>query len=391
MGLPNPWPADGATGWSAALEGNVEYAAATAEAALASSSGVPGVIQADDMPGASDSIKMGNALTTALGMANTPWVQLPARIWNTGSTSYAWAEGVKIHGAGYANAAKNQELGNNTCIGIWQTSCGTGASSLLGTSTTQQSCTVSNVAFYAPANSSQIFRASGGNGLYPSVFHNLSLYGGPYFFGNPGEKFLTTQMVTSGHWTVLGYNDTPFTLGGGDCDLWVAGYLNSNSSGSGGGKPIVDLQGLGKTNIGFMYLTNEGDWVGLRVSGGSDKGISVFGGAYEGRSQTTLSTRPVIDIQGGSLDFFGPWLAQVASGTATANGVIHQSGGTATFHGGTYHRGAATAATFPLLYQTGGTAYFHGAPKPVTGDAIRVRWSDTTTETLPLPANGHTP
>ena len=110
------------------------------------------------------------------------------------------------------------------------------------------------------------------------------MYGGLYMFGNPGEKFLTTQMVFSGHWTVLGYAGTPFTLGGGDCDLWVSGYLNSNSPSSGGaGKPIVDFNGLGKTNVGYMYLTAEGDWGGLRVSGGADKHVSFYGGSYEGR------------------------------------------------------------------------------------------------------------
>jgi hypothetical protein len=362
----------------------VEYAATTAETALGSSSGVPGVIMAEDQPGASDSIKMGNALTTALNMTHTPWVQTPARIWDTGSTSYAWAEGVKIHGPGYAGAAKNQELGNNTCIGIWKTSCGTGASSLLGASTTQQSCTVSNVAFYAPSNSSQIFRASGGNGLYPSVFHNLSLYGGPYFFGNPAEKFLTTQMYLTGHWTVLGYNNTPFTIGGGDAYFNM--YLNSNSAGAGGGKPIVDLQGVGKTNIQFLYLTAQDDWVGLRNEGGGlDKSTVVFGGVFEGRSQSNLATRPVVRHVSGNLIMKAPFIGQVSS-SGSALGAVEQQGGNLVIEDPLYYRGAATTAAFPLLYQTGGTAQ---VVRPVSayGEQVRVRWSTGVTELSTLPAN----
>jgi len=332
--------------------------------------------------------KMQAALTYASQQTHVPWVQLPARVFDTGTASFDWFHGMKVCGAGVESAPKNQELGLKSVNGTWKTSCGTGANSLLRTAGTLQSVGLSNIQFHAGGNTSQIVRASGGAGLYPSVFHNLSLYGGPYFFGNPAEKFLTTQMVFSGHWTVLGYKDTPFTLGGGDCSLWMSGYLNSNSAGAGGGKPIVDLSGMGKTNVGLMYLTAQDDWVGLRIQGGSDKGLAIFGGMYEGRSQSNLATRPVIEILGGSVDFFGPWVAQVASGVSTVSGAVHQSAGTAYFHGGTYHRGAATPGTFPFLYQTGGVARFYGPPRSVTGDAIVLRWKDGTSQSVAPPVNG---
>lgn len=351
-----------------------------------------GVVQADSFPGASDSAKMTAAMTYAAAQTYRPWIQLPAREFNTGSTSYDMYNGMKICGPGIANAPKNPEAAGGVAnqVGTWRTSCGTGANSLLRASTTIQSVAVCNVSFHLPGNASQVFRASGGNGCYPSVFHNLNMFGGPYFFGNPTEKFLTTQMTFSGHWQFTVNIDTPMTLGGGDCNLWVGGYANVDGvQGSGAGKPVIELSGFGKSNVGTIYMTNRTDWTGIRINNTSDKMLSFFGGMYEGQAQANLSTRPVFDIQGGTNNFYGIYTGQVSDVSGTVNGVIHQSGGAANFFGGSYYRGAAVSAAFPWLYQTGGTARIFGPPICAFNNAeqIRVRWADGTTQTLPAHVN----
>lgn len=374
----------GATPVSAARLAYIENGIEQAHVLATNGNPSGAIVQADSFPGTTDAAKMSAALTYASQQTHVPWVQTPARIFDTGTASFDWFFGMKICGPGFAGAPKNMELGNKSPLGIWRTTCGTGANSLLRASATVQSVAVSNVQFYGPSNTSQIFRASGGNGLYPSVFTNLGLYGGPYFFGNPSEKFLTTQMVYEGHWTVLGYNNTPFTIGGGDA--YFNWYLNSNSSGAGGGKPIVDLQGVGKTNIQFMYLTAEGDWVGLRNDGGGlDKSTVIFGGVFEGRSQSNLATRPVIRHVSGNLVMKGPFIGQVSS-SGSALGAVEQQGGNLVLEDPLYYRGAATTAAFPLLYQTGGTAQVI-RPVSAYGEQVRVRWSTGVTDLSALPAN----
>lgn len=358
-----------------------------AEQALASVSGVPAVVQIDSFSGANDAAKMSAALTYGNAQTYKPWLQLPSRTFDTGSASFDMYQGMKILGPGVANAPKNQEIANSTQTGTWRSTCGTGANSLLRASTTIQSVAVCNVSFWLPSQTSQVFRASGGSGAYPSVFHNLSMYGGPYFFGNPSEKFLTTQMVLSGHWQLTVDIDTPFTFGGSDCSFWMSGYCNADSGpGNGAGKPVITFDSVGKSNVGFLYMTNRADWTGVKIVGDSTRELSFFGGAYEGYS-TGNATRPVFDIQGGTVNLYGIYTGQVAS-TGSANGVIHQSGGQLNVYGGTYLRDEAVA-TFPWLYQTAGTAKFYGIPQCAAGAAeqLRVRWSDGSTTTFPAHAN----
>jgi hypothetical protein len=352
-----------------------------------------GIVKADSFAGANDAAKMTAAMTYAAAQTYRPWIQLPAREFDTGTTSFNMYDGMKICGPGVPSAPKNPEASGGPAnqVGTWRTSCGTGANSLLRASTTVQSVAVTNVSFYLPGGTSQVFRASGGNGCYPSVFHNLNMYGGPYFFGNPTEKFLTTQMVLSGHWQLTVNGDTPFTLGGGDCSLWMSGYANiDGTQGSGAGKPVFDFQSVSKTNVGCIYMTARTDWTGIRIQGDSTRTLSFFGGMYEGQAQANLATRPVFDIQGGNNNFYGIYTGQVSDVSGTANGVIHQSGGTCNFYGGSYYRGAATSASFPWLYQTGGTARIYGPPMCAQNAAeqIRVRWSSGTTDTLAAHANG---
>lgn len=383
-----PSVGDPGPGYATTLNNAINDVSDRADQALAAGTGVPAVVQADSFAGANDAAKMSAAMTYANAQTYKPWIQLPARTWDTGSTSFDMYQGMKICGPGIANATKNQEIANSTQTGTWKTSCGTGANSLLRASTTVSSVSVVNVSFWAGSQTSQIFRASGGSGCYPSSFHNLSMYGGPFFFGNPSEKFLTTQMVLSGHWQLTVDVNTPFTFGGSDSSFWMSGYVNVDSGpGSGAGKPIIDFQDMGKSNIGFVYATNRADWTGIKISSSSSiRELSFFGGCYEGYS-TGNATRPVFDIQGGTNNFYGIYTGQVAS-TGAAQGVIHQSGGQCNFYGGTYLRDEA-AVTFPWLYQTGGTAKFFGYPQCAfsASEAIRIRWADGTTTTAPVHAN----
>lgn len=370
--------------------GVTKYAAAGALPSTAVAASLPGVVQVDSFAGATDADKMNAALSYAAAQTRAPWLQLPARVFNTGAATFSMFTGLKIAGPGFGLGPMNEEIASGKGVaGKWQTSCGSGASSLLQATSTVNDVTVAGVTFHG-GSGSQIFRST--VNLYPGRFHELTLYGGKHLFGSPAEKFLMTQVSFTGHWTVLSYTDTPITVGGGDCSLWMAGYINSNSptATAGAGKPVVILDGLGKSDCGFLYITAENDWTGLQIKGAADKSVKLFGGVYEGRSQTNLATRPVVDVQGGSVTMYSPHIGQVSGSSGTVSGAVHQSGGTLTMYSPLYWRGSAVAASFPLLYQTGGTARVYHPVAGVAGEQIRVRWSSGTTDTAALHSNGVT-
>lgn len=370
-------PASGSTDWYG------HYSAI--DAAIREGVNDGGIVQVESFAGADDGAKMTAALSYAAAQSQIPWVQLPARTFNTGAATYSAFTGMKIMGAGHNVGPKNLEISSGAgVIGKWQTSCGNGAASLIQATGTVYDWIVSGVAFHG-GSSSQIFRSTVNS--YACQFDNLTFYGCKHAFGSPAEKFLMTQVIFSGHWTNLAFSDTQYTVGGGDCQLWVGGFLNMNSPAGGAGKPMMVFDGLGKSNIGYMYLTAEGDWVGLRVTGAGDKHLAFFGGVFEGRSQTNVATRPVIDVQGAAPIFYAPFIGQVDSGSVTVDGCVHQSGGRLVMHDPLYYRGSGEDALFPLLYQTGGTAHIDHPIQSRVGEQIRIRWSTGTTATVALPVN----
>lgn len=387
MPLPQPWPAAGSTGWAPPIEANVQAAYDLAAQAAAAATGVPGVVQVESFAGASDSAKMSAALSYAAAQTNKPFLQLPARTFNTGTSTFNMFSGMRILGPGWRGGPKNLEIAAALPPGKWQTSCGSGAASLLQASTTVNSVTVAGVAFQG-GTGSQIFRSSGGLGIYPAYFTDLTFYGCKSAFGNSAEKFLMTQTIFDGHWTVLGgFTDTPFTMGGSDCFLKC--YVNiGTSSPTGAGKPMWIFNGMSKTDIHYLYVTAEADWAGVRIINPSDFGLKFWGGTFEGRAASNLATRPVFDIQGGVTIINSPHLGYV-SNTGSANGVITQSGGHLILKSPEYLLGTGVPATFPLLYQTGGTAHVD-RPVSLSGQPIRLRWSSGATDDIGVPGNSFT-
>lgn len=362
-------------------------AQSTANAALAAGSAGsrPGVVQIDSFSGADDTTKLNAALSYAASQTNIPWLQLPYRTFNTGTSTFNEFSGMKILAAGVEFGSKNLELSSGKFVTAkWQTSCGNGASSLLQATSTVYDVAVIGVAFQC-GSSSQIFRSTVNS--YACDFEDLTMYGGYSLFGNPSEKFLATQVIFEGHWTAESFQNSVITMGGSDCSLDF--YLNADASGAptGGGKAIVILDSLQKTRIGFLYLTANNDWIGLQVKGGQDKDVLILGGVFEGRSASVLATRPVVDIQGGVVRMVGPHFGQVSdTSSGTVQGAVNQSGGVLTLLSPAWMRGNASAS-FPMLFQSGGTARVSDATSSNAGETPVIRWSSGSTVNVPAPAN----
>ena len=335
------------------------------------------ILQIDDFPGATDDAKHVAAWTAAANATRKPILQYPARTFGPLSTPIVAFSGMRAIGPDStgSDGPKNQELSSGNYVPHRvNVSCGTGAASLFVQSETLREVVFMNISWSGTA-SSQWWHNTNGNSytIYPGQFHSLAFDNFNSVLGNSTNQFTCTQFIFSGHWTVLNFQNTPIHIGGSDNSLWMTGYINANSPASvaGGGKPILHLDYLEKTDIGYVYVTAENGWSGVRIEGPVSRAVRFYGGVFEGRAAGNPATYPVIDIRGCHTVFHSPSVGQVT----TANGAIVQSGGVTELYSPHYYKATAVGATYPMFYQTGGIA---SIVRPFSGDgnAIRIRWKD---------------
>lgn len=371
-------PTGGATGQVLAKSSGTDYD--TAWVAPGGGSPIPtSILQIDDFPGATDNDKHVTAWAAAAAAIRKPILQYPARTFGPLSTPIAAFSGMRAIGPDHSGSdgPKNQEISSGNFVPHKVTvNCGTGASSLFVQSATIQEVVFANISWSGSAGS-QWWHNTNGNSytIYPGQFHSLAFDGFSSVLGNTANQFTCTQFIFSGHWTVLNFSNTPLHIGGSDNSLWMGGFANLNSPASvaGAGRPILHLDYLEKSNIGYVYITAENGWSGVRIEGPIMRNLQFHGGVFEGRSAGNPATYPVIDIRGGHATFYGPNLGQVVN--TNANGAIIQSNGVVELYSPHYYKATAAATTFPMFYQTGGIA---SITRPFSGDgnAIRVRWKD---------------
>lgn len=315
----------------------------------------PGVVQMDSFSGANDDAKLRAAMSYAAAQTYIPAIQLPARsiTFNTGGlTPYS---GMRIIGPISADGPKDQELAggkytNHEVI----LNVGTGASSWFNGTATYYNIYIGNIAFFNPDTNSQFWNQpnSSGAGLYACQFHGLSFYGFEYIFGNPSVPCAMTQVTFTGHWEVIAFTNTAFTLVGSDCDLWSSGYLNISSSHAppSNGTPLILMPLIEKTKIGYTYITTAPGWVGASFGGGAHA-VSWYGPTFEGLSSIP-ATYPLLNVGGGYLTIYGGRFHYLKPASGV-NGVITQSGGQLTLDSPTWDNSSDTSA-FPFVYQTAG-------------------------------------
>ena len=112
-----------------------------------------------------------------MAQSKIPWLQLPPRVFNTGSRSFVGASGLKIVGPGVVGAPLNIEVAGESLIpGKWRTTAGNGTSSLIamptGTAIYNQ-CLV-NIAFHGNTNTQIVHSPTN---AYVCWYHSLTLYG----------------------------------------------------------------------------------------------------------------------------------------------------------------------------------------------------------------------
>ena len=231
--------------------------------------------------------------------------------------------------------------------------------------------------------------------LYACQFHSLSFNFMRGVFGRKDRKCLMTQVVFSGHWTANNLWDTQFNIGGSDCQLWMGGYINMGPSSAAvqlGTYADNDYQvifdSLGKTNIGYLYISALNGWRGLKIIGNSGPCLQIYGGVFEGYKAsgttpggaTLAAPGTVIRIEGGNGTFHSPAIGQgMADPNAAEGGLVHMTAGEWTFVSPTFFRGAM-AETEPMIYHSGGRLLVMGASRQMNESWTgRPRYSTTAT------------
>lgn len=327
--------------------------------------GLVGVVQLDSFSGATDDDKLTAALTYAAAQTRIPYIQFPARNVTLNQGGRIPFTGMKLIGPN-APGPKNLEISSGTPVNHRVTigaSVTTGTNSLFHSTGTLYDIYVGDLAFQG-SHTAQFWSQPSGT-LYACEFNALTFYGIKNVFGNPTQKALLTQVAFTGHWTVLGFQDQTFHMGGSDNNLWDAGYLNINSPSSGGaGKYCIRLDKMDKTVVGPIYNTAEGGWLGTRLTGNSE-GLTIRGARFEGRGASNPCDGNTLRIEGGNVALRDPWLAYgMAAPTANSGdsqGIVHITGGNVVIDRPSYKRATAVGETVPMVYVGGGRVVIRDA------------------------------
>jgi hypothetical protein len=221
-----------------------------------------------------------------------------------------------------------------------------------------------NLSFVGSGSKASVITQGAGAGTtYCLHMSNISSTGLLSVLGTQASKLLITAATFDGGcWEINNCYNGAFHLGGSDNNLWTDGMLLDsgvafNTAGNAAGQYHLWCDYLDKTYIGPLYVTCEGSWNGVRISGpgynagASNAGIvGIHGARIEGRNPTQPCAGTNVLVEGGQLTLDDCW---VAYGKASAGGVIQQSLGRLVIDGGQYDR--VGAETVPYVNSVGGS------------------------------------
>jgi hypothetical protein len=356
------------------IEDGIEQAQATADAA--GGGGVAaadfGYVTLDSFAGASDDAKLTAALSFCAAQTYPPTIKLAARNHTFATGARAFYTGLRIEGApGYSNPERNSGTKAATrcslsMSGGWFEHTGGDVFSMM----------FRDLALTGGSNASFITRNPSATGtLYCLEMSGIYSSGLRTLIGTQTNKVLLTAASWFGSWEINNCYNGAFHLGGSDNVFWVDGMLLDsgtafNSAGSANGQYHIWFNFMEKSYIGPLYITSEGAWNGIRISGpsnpatsgGSNLGgpLNFFGMRLEGRNAGAPCNGSLFRIEGGSAILRDCWISYGMASPATPGhspqdaGIIHQTAGILIADGCSYDRANTVAETVPWIYCNGG-------------------------------------
>lgn len=327
----------------------------------AASSATPGEIALDSFAGATDDDKLVAAMAYASAQTYPPVIRMAAR-------QYTLTQSLGQPYNGFALAGANVGWVNKTprtTVSLNITPAGSDPAGYWLNCTAAQTWDlyVGGISFTSSNQKTQFIRCPGSAGvLWSSTFDTLTFASFYAVLGNSSEPLTTDLCSFVGPWSILQAYDTPVALKGADNREIFSGGLNIGSgttpSGGGGGKYLVWLTSLSKSNVGPLYITADNGWRGLHVSGSSSSGcgVTVTGAVIEGRNPTDPCDGILVNVDGGGVTLRDSNVdCGMANPSAGESGLIQISGSDTqvVIDGLTVSHAANVAVTTPAVYVTG--------------------------------------
>jgi hypothetical protein len=355
-----------------ALDGRMDNAEANISALQAAGGGgggggsalAPfGRVSLDGFAGANDDAKLAAAITYAAAQTFPPAIQLTNRA-HTFTTSRAAFEALRIIGPeGYSNPERN---GNSSKMSA-KVTLGMNGPWFHNNGTDMFSVSLHNLAFVGTGTNATVIGQSGGGTWYCLSMSGIYSSGLRSVIGTQATKVNITAASFTGDWEINNCYSSAFHIGGSDNALWMDGMLLDsgtafNSAGSANGQAHLWCDSLDKTVIGPLYITCEGNWRGVRVSGTSWDNVTTnmgsltfYGLRCEGRNPGAPCNGAPIRVEGGRASFIGGYVnyGMASPGTISGGtdvGIINHTGGLLAVEGVQYDRATGVGTSTPFVY-----------------------------------------
>lgn len=365
--VPDPTnPPAGAQAMDAATMNAMAQAVAAAQTmAQASSGGTAdfGAVPLDSFAGATDDAKLTAAMSAVAADTYPRAIQLTNRDHAFSQINRTAFSGLRIMGPrGYGNPERNGGTKMSSRISL------TGAGPWL----TDGGATVYGLSLYNlnfVGGSGATVLGAGGGSFYCLAMRDIYSSGLKSVLGTQTSKLLITAAQLDGSWEINNCYSGAFHLGGSDNTLWPAGMLLDSgtafaTAGAANGQYHLWLDGLDKTYIGPIYITAEGAWNALRVSGSGFNSTStnqggpvvIHGAKFEGRNPGAPCNGALVRQDGGILTLRDCWVSYGMASPSTPGhtpadaGMVHQEAGQLLVTGCTYDRATGVAETVPFVY-----------------------------------------
>lgn len=231
---------------------------------------------------------------------------------------------------------------------------------------------IRNIMFVGSNSGTQWLGCGSSGALHGSEIREVGCTGFHSVLGSQSQKLgFTTSIITD--FDVNNSSTGGIHIGGSD-NVFFFGHCNIDSptsmlsTYSSTGQYHVWFDFCEKTAVGPFYITCEGGWQGIKVSGptnpatdggnGNNGGpIWIRGAKVEGRNAGAPCSGANVRVEGGILVLSDSWVSYGMNspsglGHPTQDaGMIHHSGGTLNVSGVTYDRATGIAESVPFVYR----------------------------------------
>lgn len=319
----------------------------------------------DDYAGADDDAKLTAALTEVSADTYPRTITLRARAYTFTTANRVAFTGLRIEGPpGYGNPERGQtKMPSRVTLSM------SGPWFINPLNTDVFSVSFHQLSFTGGSSASLIGQNGSGT-WYCLSMRDIYSSGLRTVIGTQATKVLMTAASFTGDWEINNCYNGAFHMGGSDNVFWSDGMLLDsgtafNTAGSATGQYHIWFDYMQKSHIGPLYITAEGPWAGIRISGGAYNSassniggpLSFYGIRLEGRNTNQPSDGSLVRVEGGYVNFRDCWFGFAMQSPASQGhtpqdaGVIHvMSSGAVLVDGCTYTRATGVAETVPFIY-----------------------------------------